>query len=72
MDGVGTKKIAIYITTKVGNISNNFGIGIDNVVVWRLSITAHGALLLNAIHIVDESGIIYNATYNIVKVIQGK
>ena len=64
--------ISGYSTIKVGNISNSFVIGIDNGVVWRLSIAAHGALFLNAIPIVNGGGIRYNATDNIVKVIWSK
>ena len=56
----------------MGNISNSFGIGLDNVVVWRLSITAHGALFLNALPTVDGGGIRYNAMDNIVKVVWSK
>ena len=72
VDGVGTKNISGYSTIKVDNISKSFGIGVDNVVVWRLSITSHGALFLNDLPIVNGGGIGYNATDNIVKSIQIK
>ena len=41
-------------------------------VVWRICISAHGALFLNALPIVDASCIRNNATDNIVKVIRSK
>ena len=72
VDGVGTKNMDRYSTIKVGNISNTFGIGIYNVVVWRLNIASHGALFLNTLPIVDGGGISNNATDNIVKFIQSK
>ena len=61
-----------YSTIKVGNISNIFGIGIDIVVVWRLSIAAYRTLFLNALHIVYGGGRRYNAMDNIVKFIRSK
>ena len=65
-------RTCIYRTIKVGDISNSFGIGIDNVVVWRLSIAVHGVLFLNALPIVNGSGTRNNSTDNIVKVIRIK
>ena len=71
-DGVSTKKIARYSTIKVGNISNSFGIGMNNVIWWRLNIAAHGALFINDLPIVDGGGIRYNVTDNIVQFIWSK
>ena len=45
----------------MGHISNSLVISIDNLVVWRLSITSHGALFLNDLPIVNGDGIRYNA-----------
>ena len=64
--------MAIYSNIKVGNISDSFGIGINNVVVLSLSIASHGELFLKDLPIVYGGGIRYNSTDNIVNVIRSK